>query len=79
MTLHQKNFVIAQELLLTPYGLQVSDLDRVFTEINAHKADDADVYFPQFAQDQWCITQQTHHPADATHAFAFTCVDYARR
>ena len=39
----------------------------------------ADAYFPHFDQDQWRITRQTHHPADATHAFAFTCVDYARR
>ena len=39
----------------------------------------ADAYFPQFEQDQWRITQQTHHPADAAHAFAFTCVDYLRR
>ena len=39
----------------------------------------ADAYFPHFDQDQWRITRQMHHPADATHAFAFTCVDYARR
>ena len=57
MTLHQKNFAIAQELLLTPYGLQVSDLDRVFTEINAHKADDADVYFQYTRSEGWNLEE----------------------
>ena len=57
MTLHQKNFVIAQELLLTPYGLQVSDLDRVFTEINAHKADDADMYFQYTRSEGWNLEE----------------------
>ena len=41
--------------------------------------DAADAYFPQFAQDQWRITRQMHHPADAIHAFAFSCVDYERQ
>ena len=39
----------------------------------------ADAYFPHFDQDQWRITRQMHHPADADHAFAFSCVDYVRR
>lgn len=41
--------------------------------------DAADAYFPQFAQDQWRITRQMHHPSDAAHAFAFSYVDYERQ
>ena len=57
MTLHEKNLSIAQDVLLTPYGLAVTDLNRVFAEINAHKADDADVYFQYTRSEGWSLEE----------------------
>ncbi|MCE1160739.1 MAG: metalloprotease TldD [Burkholderiales bacterium] len=57
MTLHEKNLSIAQDVLLTPYGLAVTDLNCVFAEINAHKADDADVYFQYTRSEGWSLEE----------------------
>ncbi len=57
MSAHQKNLDIAQGLLLAPYGLHVGDLSRVFDEINAHKADDADVYFQYTRSEGWSLEE----------------------
>ena len=38
----------------------------------------ADAFFPRFDTSAWRPTQHVHHPADATHAFAFDFVDYQR-
>ena len=35
----------AQKTLLTPYGLDVADLTKVFGKIMAHQVDYADIYF----------------------------------
>ena len=35
----------AQKTLLTPYGLDVADLSKVFARIMAHDVDYADLYF----------------------------------
>lgn len=40
--------------------------------------DGADAYFPCLDPADWRETARTAHPADAVHAFAFTCVDYER-
>lgn len=39
----------------------------------------ADTWFPAFDTDAWSIVGRDAHPADATHAFDFDFVDYARR
>lgn len=57
MTLHQENFETAQQLLLTPYGLTVQDLNRVFDEIRVHKADDADLYFQYTRAEGWNLDE----------------------
>ena len=57
MNLHQNNFNTAQQILLTPYGLQISDLERVFNEIKAHKADDADLYFQYTRSEGWSLEE----------------------
>jgi len=36
---------IAKALLLTPFGLDESDLNRALAEIKAHRVDEADLYF----------------------------------
>jgi dihydrofolate reductase len=40
--------------------------------------DGADAHFPQFDATRWQVRSRVAHPADATHAFAFEFVDYAR-
>ncbi len=57
MTLHQDNFALAQSVLLQPYGLTVSDLSRVFDEINAYRADDADLYFQHTRAEGWSLEE----------------------
>ena len=38
----------------------------------------ADAFFPRFDARHWRETARIHHPADATHPFAFDFVDYER-
>ena len=38
----------------------------------------ADAFFPRFDAREWREIQRQAHPADATHAFDFDFVDYAR-
>ena len=57
MTLHHDNFKIAESLLLTPYGLTTQNLDRVFAEIFAHHADDADLYFQYTRSEGWSLEE----------------------
>ena len=57
MSLHQENLVTAQSILLTPYGLQIEDLNRVFAEISAHRADDADIYFQYTRSEGWSLEE----------------------
>lgn len=57
MSLHQDNLTTAQSILLTPYGLQVEDLNRVFAEISAHRADDADLYFQYTRSEGWSLEE----------------------
>ena len=57
MTLHQDNFSIAQSVLLQPYGLSISELSRVFDEIHAHRADDADLYFQHTRSEGWSLEE----------------------
>jgi dihydrofolate reductase len=39
---------------------------------------DADAFFPAFDPSHWRVERREAHAADATHAFAFEFVDYAR-
>lgn len=39
----------------------------------------ADTHFPPVNPQQWVEAVRQHHPADATHAFAFDFVDYVRK
>ena len=57
MTLHHDNFKIAESLLLTPYGLTNQNLDRVFAEVFAHHADDADLYFQYTRSEGWSLEE----------------------
>ena len=57
MSLHQTNLATAQGILLTPYGLHVEDLNRVFAEISAHRADDADIYFQYTRSEGWSLEE----------------------
>jgi dihydrofolate reductase len=49
-------------------------LTHVDTEV-----EDADAHFPAFDPAKWRVESREAHAADATHAFAFEFVDYARR
>ena len=57
MSLHQDNLNLASSILLTPYGLTVSDFERVFSEIRAHQADDADLYFQHTRSEGWSLEE----------------------
>ena len=57
MSLYQENLTIAQNVLLTQHGLQIDDLSRVFAEISAHRADDADIYFQYTRSEGWSLEE----------------------
>ena len=47
----------AESLLLTPYGLTLSHLQRALAEIAAHGADDADLYFQTTRSEGWSLEE----------------------
>ncbi|MEX8498367.1 MAG: metalloprotease TldD [Leptothrix ochracea] len=47
----------AQELLLTPFGLNESALRRALNTITAHKVDDADLYFQYTRSEGWSLEE----------------------
>jgi TldD protein len=53
----QSLLVQAQKTLLTPYGLDVADLTRVFGTIMAHDVDYADLYFQYSRSEAWSLEE----------------------
>jgi len=49
----------------------------LITRVHASVA--GDVHFPPVAWDDWLLSDEEYHAADAAHAFAFTFCRYARR
>jgi len=47
----------AQQLLLTPFGLDESHLSRALAEITAHRVDDADLYFQYTRSEGWSLEE----------------------
>ncbi|MDM0017740.1 metalloprotease TldD [Variovorax saccharolyticus] len=47
----------AQNLLLTPFGLDESHLSRALAEIKAHQVDDADLYFQYTRSEGWSLEE----------------------
>jgi len=47
----------AQQLLLTPFGLDESHLSRALAEITSHKVDDADLYFQYTRSEGWSLEE----------------------
>ena len=39
----------------------------------------SDVYFPEIEDDKWIKVNETEHPADERHAYAFVICEYFRR
>jgi TldD protein len=53
----QSLLVQAQKTLLTPYGLDVADLNKVFGTIMAHDVDYADLYFQYSRSEAWSLEE----------------------
>src|ERR1043165_1662310 len=47
----------AQQLLLTPFGLDESHLSKALAEITAHRVDDADLYFQFTKSEGWSLEE----------------------
>ncbi len=47
----------AQQLLLTPFGLDESHLSKALAEIKVHKVDDADLYFQYTRSEGWSLEE----------------------
>ncbi|WP_225780994.1 metalloprotease TldD [Xenophilus sp. Marseille-Q4582] len=47
----------AQQLLLTPFGLDESHVSRALAEIQAHRIDDADLYFQYTRSEGWSLEE----------------------
>ncbi|KTT40165.1 protease TldD [Pseudomonas oryzihabitans] len=52
---HLDYIALARDALLTPYGLDVSDLDSVFDCVMTHHADYADLYLQSSRHEQWMM------------------------
>ena len=52
-----ERLAIAKSLLLTPFGLDESDLTKALNEIKAHKVDDADLYFQYTRSEGWSLEE----------------------
>ena len=52
-----ERLAIAQRLLLEPFGLDETHLSRALAEINAHKVDDADLYFQYTRSEGWSLEE----------------------
>ena len=52
-----ERLAVAQELLLTPHGLDESHLARALAEITAHRVDDADLYFQYTRSEGWSLEE----------------------
>ena len=53
----QSLLVQAQKTLLTPYGLDVADLTKVFGRIMSHEVDYADLYFQYSRSEAWSLEE----------------------
>ena len=47
----------AQQLLLTPFGLDETHLTKALAEIRAHRVDDADLYFQYTRAEGWSLEE----------------------
>ena len=47
----------AESLLLTPYGLSMSHLQRALGEMTSHGVDDADLYFQTTRSEGWSLEE----------------------
>ena len=52
-----ERLAIAQNLLLTPFGLDESHLARALAEIKAHQVDEADLYFQYTRSEGWSLEE----------------------
>ena len=52
-----RNLATAQQLLLTPYGLDEAKLQRVLADIFTHKVDYADLYFQYTRNEAWSLEE----------------------
>ena len=52
-----ERLAIAQQLLLTPFGLDESHLRRALGVIRAHQVDDADLYFQYTRSEGWSLEE----------------------
>ncbi len=52
-----ERLAIAQQLLLTPFGLDESHLSKALAEITAHRVDDADLYFQYTRSEGWSLEE----------------------
>jgi TldD protein len=53
----RSSLLLARETLLTPYGLDVDDLNEVLGRIAAHEVDHADLFFQYSRSEGWCLEE----------------------
>lgn len=59
------------------YELALPRVDRMYLT-TVHTTLDGDTLFPDFDAEQWRVTDERHHLADARHDYAFTIRTYDR-
>jgi dihydrofolate reductase len=60
------------------FKLLLPQFDRIyFTRVHT-TVPEAEVYFPDFSEEQWKLTQEEFHPADDRHPYSFTFQQFDR-
>jgi TldD protein len=74
-----ERLAIARSLLLEPFGLDESHLGRALAEIQAHKVDDADLYFQYTRSEGWSLEEGIVKSGSSASTRASACARSAAR
>jgi len=75
LILEEHVFVIGGGEIYTQ-AIKIAD---VIELTSVHTRCDADTYFPVIPLEDWAVTEEVFHEADARHKYAFTFVTYNRK
>ena len=59
-------------------ALRLDLVDKLFLT-RVHGEFEADVFFPEFNEDNWSVKEVFRHEADVNHACGFTVFEYIRK
>lgn len=61
------------------YKLALPIANRLEITVIHHRFESGDAFFPEINLNEWDLTREDYHPADAQHAYPFTFLRYDRK